>query len=383
MENEGKLNVLMVVSWYSPKAEKLSGGIFHYEQVRSLNKLCNCAIYYPYDRTLEEPVYSGRDWGIQTYRSKYAQREKIKNRVYMIKAMKMIVKEFHPDIIHGNVATEVGRFAVILGKLFHIPVMITEHSAVEASGVRTFPHRMYADFVYRFSDYNACVSDRLTEQLRGIFPKYRFHTIYNGIPAAFVYENNGEQREMYRDGNKINAAIVAGYYDKDVKGLQFLLPAIKRIIVEGEEILFHFVGGGEYLDYYKDMAIDLGIENSCIFYGNCDKKEVYRIVSEMDFMISASIFESFGCSIAEGMMLGKPAVVTRCGGLESIVNEKTGILVEAKSSDELYMGIKRMIKSYFDFPEKELINYALNKFEVGHISKQYLKVYKQIISKKR
>lgn len=382
MGKKNRLNVLMMVSWYGPKADKLSGGSFHYEQARSLNKFCNCAIYYPYDRTLNEPVYSGIDWGIQTYRSKYALEKKFRNRMYMVKAMKVIVKEFRPDIIHGNVATEAGRFAVMLGKLFHIPVIISEHSAVEASGVRAFPHHMYADFAYRFSEYNTCVSGRLTEQLREIFPRYRFHTIYNGIPAAFSYKSNGEEKKLYRDNSKINAAIVAGYYDKDIKGLQFLLPAIKRIVDEGEEICFHFVGGGEYLDYYKNMAVELEIENSCIFYGNRDKKEVYHIVSEMDFMISASIFESFGCSIAEGMMLGKPAVATRCGGLESIVNEKTGILVGTKSSDELYSGIKQMIKRYPDFSEKELQEYALNKFEVDHISKQYMKVYERIISKK-
>lgn len=381
-END-KLNVLMMVSWYGPKADKLSGGSFHYEQVKSLNKFCNCAIYYPYDKTLKEDVSSGVDWGILTYRSKYALEKKIRNRICMVKAMKLIVKEFHPDIIHGNVATEVGRFAVILGKLFHIPVMISEHSAVEASGVRTFPHHMYANFAYKFSEYNSCVSDRLTEQLREIFPRYRFHTIYNGIPAANIYKQDEGQGVKYRDSGMINAAIVAGYYDQNIKGLQFLLPAIKKIVNEGEKICFHFVGGGTYLDYYKDMAVELGIQSSCVFYGDCDKKEVYQIVSDMDFMISASVFESFGCSIAEGMMLGKPAVATRCGGLESIVNADTGILVDIRSTEELYRGIKKMARIYQNFSEKNLKDYALNKFEVDNISRKYMKVYEKILSKKR
>lgn len=379
MENK-KYNVLMMVSWYGPKADRLSGGIFHYEQVKSLNKFCNCAIYYPYDRTLDTPTYSGVDWGIKTYRSKYALEKKIRNRVYMIKAMKLIVKEFKPDIIHGNVATEAGRFAIMLGKLFNIPVIISEHSAVEASGVLTFPHHMYANVVYKLSDYNSCVSDKLTERLREIFPKYTFHTIYNGIPAESVYQSNTTKTDRYRKDESINASVVAGFYDKNIKGFQFLLPAIKKLVDEGENILFHFVGGGTYLDYYKNMAKDLGIEDVCIFYGTCQKQEVYDIVSEMDFMVSASLFESFGCSIAEGMMLGKPAVVTRCGGLESIVNSETGILVDAGSSDELYHGIKRMMKEYSGYSQDQLKDYALNKFEVDHISKQYMEVYEKVLA---
>lgn len=82
-------------------------------------------------------------------------------------------------------------------------------------------------------------------------------------------------------------------------------------------------------------------------------------------------------------MLGKPAVATKCGGLESIVNADTGILVGIKSVDELYRGIKQMIRSYQDFSEKKLKDYALKKFEVDNISRQYMKVYEKILSKKR
>ena len=67
----------------------------------------------------------------------------------MFRAMRRIVEEFQPDVIHGNVATEGGRFAIMMGKIFHIPVIITEHSTVEASNVEHFPHYYYAKNVYK------------------------------------------------------------------------------------------------------------------------------------------------------------------------------------------------------------------------------------------
>ena len=133
------MNVLMLVSWYAPKGQ-IGGGIFHYEQAVDLNRFCNCAIYYPYDRDIIQWYENGVENGVMVFRSKYALKNKIRNRIFMFRAMCKIVKEFHPDIIHGNVATEGGRFAVILGKIFHIPVIITEHSAIEASNVEHFPH---------------------------------------------------------------------------------------------------------------------------------------------------------------------------------------------------------------------------------------------------
>lgn len=375
---ERKLNILMMVSWYGPKAERLVGGSFHYELAKGLNSYCNCAIYYPYDRTIDEINTSGFEWGIMTYRSKYKLENKIRNRLYMYKTMKKIIKEFHPDLIHANVATEVGRFAIVLGKIFGLPVIITEHSAVEASGVKSFPHKQYARFAYSNSRYNACVSDKLAENLKCIFPDMEFHTVYNCVKNIEEVNYNGG--EVYRDANAVNIAVVAAFYDKNIKGFQYILPVMKRIIEEGDAVKLHIVGGGEYLEFYKQKAEELGIDAECVFYGRCSKEKVYQIIYQMDFMLSASLFESFGCSIAEGQMLGKPAVVTRCGGLESIVDNDTGILVEKGSEEELYKGIRKMLAEYKNFCPEKLMNIANKKYSVDSICMKYMEIYRNILN---
>ena len=76
------------------------------------------------------------------------------------------------------------------------------------------------------------------------------------------------------------------------------------------------------------MAKDMEIDDVITFHGRFTKAQVYDLLSDMDFMASSSLVESFGCSIAEGAMFGCPAVVTRCGGVESIVNDKTGLVVD-------------------------------------------------------
>ena len=380
MENirsEKKWNVLMVISWYGAKDGSSQGGSFHYEQVKSLNDYCNCAIYYPYDRSLKEPFCGEVERGILTYRTKYKLENKLRNRIYMFRTMKRIVKEFHPDIIHGNVATESGRFAVMLGKLFHIPVMLTEHSAVEASGVTSFPHYYYARFAYGNSCYNACVSDDLRDKLKKVFPQYEFHTIYNGIRAMSVREKNN----IYRKANCVNIGMVAGFYSKEIKGVQFVLPAIKRMKEDGYKVALHIMGGGTYLQEYINYANELGLESTCTFYGACEKEKLFSIESEMDYMVSASLFESFGCAVAEGMMLGKPFVASKSGGVESIVNKDNGILVEKGSIDEIYDGLVKMYYMYEQYNPQEISTYANNKFAVDSISKRYMKIYSQILDK--
>lgn len=370
------MNVLMLVSWYASKGE-VGGGNFHYEQANDLNRFCNCAIYYPYDRNITRGYECGMENNIMVYRSKYALKNKIRNRIYMFRAMRRIVEEFQPDVIHGNVATEGGRFAIMMGKIFHIPVIITEHSTVEASNVEHFPHYYYAKNVYKNSKYNACVSDSLTKGLEKIFPHYSFHTIYNGIRELKPRVN----QHRYCKNNKVNIGIVAGFYSKEIKGFQYLLPAVRRLLDNGYLIHLHIIGGGDYQEYFVTEANRLELACYCTFYGKCTCEKVFEIESEMDFVVSASLFESFGCAVAEAAMLGKPIVATKSGGVESIVNTDNGILVEKGSTESLYAGLVWMYDHYDQFDSWKIANDAHSKFAVDTISRKYMDIYREVLGK--
>lgn len=370
------MNVLMLVSWYAPKGQ-IGGGIFHYEQAVDLNRFCNCAIYYPYDRDIIQWYETGVENGVMVFRSKYALKNKIRNRIFMFRAMCKIVKQFHPDIIHGNVATEGGRFAVILGKIFHIPVIITEHSAIEASNVEHFPHYYYAKNVYGSSRYNACVSDVLTKRLSEIFPKYSFHTVYNGIQE----QKPGRNRHQYTKSDRVNIGVVAGLYSKEIKGIPYLLSAVKQMIDSGYLLQLHIIGGGEYLEYFVAETKSMSISQYVTFYGECQRDKVTEIESEMDFAVSASIFESFGCAVAEAAMLGKPIVATRSGGVESIVNTDNGILVDNGSMESLYIGLTWMYEHYKEYDADKISQDARKRFSMDTISRQYIKVYEAVLKR--
>ncbi len=376
------MNVLMMVSWYTPHNEKLRIGIFHNEQAVDLLKYCNMAIYWPYDNTIDTCCTKYKDWGIVTYRSRYDIKKKFRNRWDMYRSMSRIVKEFRPDLIHAQVATEAGRFAVALGKLFHIPVMITEHSAPEGSEVDRFPHYYYAKFAYGSSKYNACVSDSLREHLEKLFPKYEFHTICNGTKVIPQRSEEEAQRYRYRVPGAVNCVIAANFYHKEIKGFHILLPVMARLRESGVPVVLHLLGSGEYMEYYRNMAEELGISEACVFHGHCTKDEVYGIFQEMDFLVSASLFESFGCSITEAMMTGMPVVATKCGGPETIVNRDNGILVKRNDGDALYEGMKKMCASYREYSSKRIREYAIEHFSMDAVSRQYIELYRRFRKKR-
>jgi glycosyltransferase involved in cell wall biosynthesis len=69
--------------------------------------------------------------------------------------------------------------------------------------------------------------------------------------------------------------------------------------------------------------------------------DIFNLLNASDFVILPSIAnEDFPFIVIEAMSLGKPAIGTDIAGMpEQIENNKTGIIVKPKNSDELLQAI--------------------------------------------
>ncbi len=373
---EKRLNILIMPSWYfSYKRDNVTAGIFHYEQAIDLQKYCNVAVYYPFDQTVKA-VMKHEDRGILTYRSEFHRKERIRNRVRIFKTFQQIKKEFQPDIIFAHVANEVGKYAAFLSSFYHIPLVLMEHSSTEVSLADKVGYYI-SKYVYEHCDYIACCSENLQNNLRGFFPKLDFHVVYNGIQPANIMQASVKN---YRAGESVNIVIVGAFYSLDIKGYQFLLPAMRQVLDKGYKAVLHIIGDGVYREHFMKIAMELGLEKECIFYGDCPREKVYEIVSQMDFFVSASIVECSGVSVQEAMLLGKPVLVTKSGGANSLVTEDTAIVVDKGSTKALADGLEEMIRRYRDFDTEKIKEYAESKFEISHISRQYMQIFRELVS---
>ena len=379
------MNVLMVTSWYSPKdAPVMTAGVFHYEQSMALQKYCRTALYYPYDTDLKTGFSAGEERGLMTYRRKQIAIKIPKvgaffHKMQILGDLRRICKEFAPDVIHAHCGIPAGRIAVRFAKRHGIPVVITEHCPMEQLQPENPARQKKLHDAYAGSAANVCVSKDSMDRLQPYFPDCKFQVIYNGIlaPETMELENT-----VYAKPGKINCCIVAAFYSKEIKGYQYLLPAIAKLKAEGVPVMLHICGGGDYFEYYVNLAKELDIEDACIFYGNCSKAKVYSIVSQMDFNISASLFECSGVSVEEALLLGKPMLVTRSGGANSLVTDEVAIVVDKGSTDALVEGIRQMADRLPQFDSKQIRAYAEENFEIDHVSRQYMTLYGEILEKK-
>lgn len=375
------MKVLMVVSWYSPReAEAMSAGVFHYEQSIALQKYCQTALYFPFDGTLNEAFSEGMEHGLLTFRRRLSRTripklEGVREILQVVSDLKRICKKWKPDVIHAHCALPAGRAAVLFGKLFGYPVVVTEHNPLQTMGLERRSGRLMTGFVYENSDANICVSANALENLEKEFPKAKFRLIYNGIIDPATVPADGE---TYAVAGKINFCIVAAFYSREIKGYQHLIPAVAQLKKEGFPVALHICGGGEYMEEYRRLAGELGVEEECIFYGQCRREKLYSIVSQMDFVVSASLFESAGIAVEEAMLLGKPLVVTRSGGANSLVTADTAIVTEAGSTEALTEGLREMLRRKDAFQPEQIRAYARENFEIDGISRRYMALYEAL-----
>lgn len=370
------MNILYIVTWYTEYgASFINAGIFHYEQIVALQKTCNVMLYYPFGTDINENYIFSEEHGILTYRRKYRG-----NRLFRIldwiTDIKKIKDKYKIDLIHAHVAGGAGVIAAIASKILKIPFVITEHNPIQLSGLENRRNKRKIEYVYRNAKKVFCVSPYLKSALTNEFPSIEFEVMYNGVndPNAFL-----DSDLKYRKEGVINCAICASFYDKEIKGFQFLLPAIKNVRIQGYNIILHICGGGTYLDYYKNFSKQLEIDDCCIFYGQCEKKIVYNIMNDMDFVISASLFESAGVSIQESLLLGLPVLVTKSGGTNSLVNSDCSVVVDVGSSKALENGIIEMTKKIKIFDSNKIKSYAKSCFCMDRITNRYEINYSEIL----
>jgi len=368
---------LMIASWYTPKGnDTLEAGVFHYEQAMDLKKHCNVAMFFPFDKCIKENETKEEEWGLLTYRSKYGAGRLISNRKHMMTTMSRIVEEFSPDLIHAHCGGGAGYYAVAMAKKYNLPLVITEHTPIEISHVDKKGISYYlTKKAYHNSQANICVSEDSRMKLSKIFPECEFDVIYNGIILPDFSDN---EKKYYKEGY-INIVIVAILYDLEIKGMKYLLGAMKQLKEQGKKVYLHHIGAGQYLDHFIDLAKELGVDDVCTFHGRCERRKLYEIVNEMDFFVSASLMECSGVSVQEAMLLGKPVLGTNSGGVDSLVPKEAGHIVEKGSAEALAEGITYMEEHLSSYDTEWIKNYAFSSFEIGHISRKYIELYDKLI----
>lgn len=376
------MKVLIVASWYPSKNNSIAG-VFIKEQVKAI-KLSgiDVVVLFPYDNSIPKgKLKLNIEDRIETYRcnTDYMDNSSISrlNSIFLTtKYIKKIVIEKEIEIIHSQVCYPAG-FSTFFYSLIHkVPYIITEHMSTIGDYSKQWYNKVLFKLAYKNAESVICVSKSLCYELKEL--KYDFNEIILGnvtdIDQDFI-------SNTYETKNIFHSLFIGSMDQNEGKGIQYLLPALKKVKEKRPDINIDLtlIGDGIKMQSYVMMAKQLNLEENCVFLGRILKEDIPTYIKKCDFLIQPSLKETFGCVLIESMAYGKPVLATKCGGPEDFVNDNVGILVEKKDIGQIEEGIEKIVDEYSKYDEKIIRKYVIDNFSYKAIGNSIKNIYTKIL----
>jgi teichuronic acid biosynthesis glycosyltransferase TuaC len=252
------------------------------------------------------------------------------------------------DLVLGVSMLPDAEAAVILGERLGLPVV----SLAVGSDVMTYPDRMPALW-HRLGETLARVAlpvgvsqsicRRLAETgrcRREPLCVYLSRDVGHFAPAE---DKNRVRRQLGWPAQNIVALYVGGLVE--TKGMSELATAAEALLRKYSNLQLVCVGDGPARGRISGLRERLARTNAVVLPGRVAPEEVPLFLQASDFLVLPSYSEGMPQAVLEAMNCGLAVVATRVGGVpEAVVEGETGLLVEAKSAEQLRDAMERMIR---------------------------------------
>lgn len=371
------MNVLILTKSF-PETTEDWGGVFVREQAEAIATehvvtIVKCTVdYNTFSPFLKFKIESSTGAGFKYYNVIVSKSFPVFNQFNFIVsvciALKKIIKESQPAIIHCHYSYPAGIAAWLVKFKTGIPYLVTEHTRIRST-FRSVFHRFLSLIALRKACCVISVSNSLKMELMA-----------EGIKTVEVIPNVININRFSITERRSVPFIIGflGSLNTHNKGLDILLSACSGLP-------FNFIlkigGAGTHLNYYKDLARENNLEYKVVFMEGIATQQKNSFYSDINLFVLPSRYETFGIVLIEAMASGIPVVATRCGGPEDIVNDKTGILTEVDDSLMMREAIIKIYSNYSKYNAEEIRNYVSNKFSYEPFLKQINSIYNSCLSK--
>jgi len=266
--------------------------------------------------------------------------------------------------------------AIILGKIYRIPVVITEHCSCFSRRILTRINILKARFAMNRAKIILPVSKDLEQVIKSYGIENTFEVIPNTVDTKIFYppfKNNKNNRKRI-----LLVALLS-----PVKGIPYLLKALAQLKAKRQDFVLDIVGDGPNRKEYEAMARELGLGDIVRFHGLKAKPEVAEFMRQCDFFVLPSLWENLPCVLIEAMASGLPVVATNVGGIPEIINKEVGILVPPKDVNALTRAIDYMLDHYQNYSLERISKYAKENFSYETVGKTLDNIYREVLYEKR
>lgn len=242
----------------------------------------------------------------------------------------IFVRKNSIHIVHGHGAKG-GLYARVLKLFCNINTVYTPHGGVLHQAFSPLLDKLYVTIermMIPLTDtlvFESCYSrDRYLEKIGT--PKCEIVVNYNGVSLEKI--NLTGIIPQVLSPKKINT-IHFGLFARlhSMKGQSLAIEAFSMI---PQNYFLHLFGEGDEYDFLMSKVVKFSLQERVFFHGEVNNSE--EIMSFLDGVLIPSTFESFSYVAAEALMMGIPVIASNVGGLQEVLAEESGILVDELSA---------------------------------------------------
>ena len=199
--------------------------------------------------------------------------------------------------------------------------------------------------------------------------KKKMVRIMNGIDLELFYPDSSVPKVPKK-------IVTVASADVPLKGLDYLLKALKEVKKKYPEVSLSIIGERKKGGHTERLIKKMNLEKQINFFSNLSQSELRKTYCEAELAVIPSLYEGFGFAAVEAMACGIPLISTSGGALPEVIKD-TGIIIEPKSSKDIYNSILEFFSSpdlAKQYSEKALKRVNAN-FSWKVIAKKYEELY--------
>jgi len=271
----------------------------------------------------------------------------LNNPIFPTLAFQLIKHCKNFDIIHThNEHTFTSQCCSLAKSYSKVPLVVTCHGQlrfdqlakdlIERTYSKTLGARLLkkADMVIAISD-----SDKKHIHSLGV-PMEKIRVIPNGVDLArYSFEPNDPPERMIFEGKQV--VLFVGPLLKR-KGPQVLIQAIPLITKENPDVVFVFVGGGNFKEETEKLSQTLNVEKYTCFTGYVSEDQLHYLYQRSDVFVLPSFSEALSFTILDAFVFSKPVVSTQIPCIKDYLSG-TALLVQPRDFKALARAVVNLL----------------------------------------
>jgi glycosyltransferase involved in cell wall biosynthesis len=222
--------------------------------------------------------------------------------------------------------------------LYHPPSRLRYLVAPVFNGFAEFYARRFVKMIVSVSEYSKRYL--ITRHV----PAAKISVIHNGIPDLEIPSEKGTtlRRELGLTEQDVALGITSRI--DHVKGLGYLIEAMKPLASEYPNLRLILVGTGHLEETLKQRVVDLGVEDHVIWAGF--RTDIPACLAAFDIFVLPSLAEYHSIALLEAMRASKAIIATDVGGnTESVRHNKEALIIPPANVDAIVDAVRQMMNS--------------------------------------